>query len=208
MLRSASGVVPAAGGSTRMGSPKGLLELEGVSFVRRVVRTLREGGCEPVLVVVRSEDAGTGDEAARSGATTLVNPEPGDGPITSLRRVLEVLDETVSHVVWLPLDHPMVRPETVTALLDEAEASGAPITLPLHEDQRGHPAVFERSIFPELLDPSLQGGARTVVHRNLDAARLVPVTDPGVLVDIDTPEEYRALVRRFTGTRPPGGEPA
>lgn len=187
-----------------MGSPKGLLELEGVSFVHRIVGALSEAGCEPVLVVVRADDATTGSEAERAGARTLVNPEPGDGPITSLRKALEHLDVAVSHVVWLPLDHPTVRSETIARLIDQAAASGAPVTLPIYEGRRGHPAVFERSVFPELLDPALQGGARTVVHRHLDGARLVPVTDRGVLIDIDTPEEYRALVRKVESTAPRG----
>jgi len=89
-----------------------------------------------------------------------------------------------------PVDHPLVRPETVTALLMAFAESDAPLILPVHSGERGHPALFRRDLFPELLDPNLEGGARTVVHGHLDAARLVPVEDAGVITGIDTPESY------------------
>lgn len=188
-----AGIVPAAGSSRRMGAPKGLLELDGETFAHRVVRALRAGGCAPVLFVARPDDEGAAEEARASGATVLENPDPGPGPITSLRLALAELDGAVTHVVWLPLDHPRVRPATVKTLIRAAHAHGAHVTLPLHQGRRGHPAVFARALFPELLDPALEGGARTVVHRHLDGARLVEVEDPGVLIDVDTPAEYRAL---------------
>lgn len=176
-----------------MGAPKGLLELDGETFGRRVVTALRDGGCAPVLFVARPDDEGAAEEARASGATVIQNPDPGPGPVTSLRLALAELDGSVTHVVWLPLDHPRVRAATVTTLIREAREHGAQVTLPIHAGRRGHPAVFARALFPELLDPALEGGARTVVHRHLDGARLVEVADPGVLIDVDTPAEYRAL---------------
>jgi molybdenum cofactor cytidylyltransferase len=64
----------------------------------------------------------------------------------------------------------------------------------MHHGKRGHPAVFGAALFAELADPSLEGGARTVVHRHLDRALLVDVEDAGVLTDIDTPEAYAAAL--------------
>jgi molybdenum cofactor cytidylyltransferase len=189
-----AGVVPAAGASVRMGTPKGLLPLEGSTFARRVATALRDGGCDPVLFVVRAGDTRLAAEARAAGATVLENPDPGPGPLSSLRLALEQLAGTVDHVVWLPLDHPGVEARTVAALIAEARAHGTPVTLPVHQGSRGHPAVFGRAVFSELLDPELEGGARTVVHRHLGTARLVDTDDPGVLVDVDTPAEYRALV--------------
>src|SRR5690606_33812293 len=112
-------------------------------------------------------------EAASAGAEVLTNPHPGEGPITSLRLALRALPSEVAGVVYLHVDRPLVRADTVRALLAEARATGAALTLPVHGGERGHPSVLSRSLFAELLDPSLQGGARTVVHRHLAAARLV-----------------------------------
>lgn len=196
-----AGVVPAAGSSRRMGRPKALLRIGGETFVRHVVRALREGGCEPVFVVGTEGDAEAAEEAAAAGGTLLPNPEPGEGPITSLRVALAELDGSCDGVVYLPLDHPMVPAPVIAELLAAAEESGAPLTLPLFGDERGHPAVFGRELFAELLDPALQGGARTVVHRHLDEACLVPTRERGVVTDVDNPDAYADALDLFVEGR-------
>jgi len=189
-----AGVIPSAGASSRMGRPKALLPLGGETFLQRTVRTLRSGGCDPVLVVVARGEKQLAQEAERAGARVLFNPDPGEGPITSLRVALEELGDSVPGLAYLPVDHPMVRAETVATLLAAARDAAAALTVPMHDGKRGHPCVFGAALFAELTDPSLQGGARTVVHRHLDRALLVEVHDAGVLTDIDTPEAYAAVL--------------
>ncbi len=70
----------------------------------------------------------------------------------------------------------------------------------MHGSERGHPAVFGRALFAELADPTLEGGARTVVHRHLPEALKLQVDDPGVLVDVDTPEVYESVLASEDGT--------
>lgn len=189
-----AGIVPSSGASERMGQDKGLLQVEGRSFLQRTVAALSEGGCDPVLVVVADGEDALAAEAARAGAVVLLNPDPGEGPITSLRIGLAALDGSVAGVAYLPVDHPMVRAETVGRLIEEARSTGAPLTIPVHEGKRGHPAVFAKQLFVELLDPALEGGAKTVVHGHLDEAALVDVDDEGVVIDIDTPDMYEAVL--------------
>lgn len=197
-----AGVIPSAGASVRMGRPKALLRLAGETFLERTVIALREGGCDPVLVVVADGDENAAREAAGTGAQVLVNLHPGEGPITSLRVALAALGDTAAGLVYLPVDHPLVRGDTVRALLDAARKQEAALTLPVYDSERGHPAVFGASLFAELSDPTLEGGARTVAYRHLDHAVLVDVDDAGVITDIDTPEIYEAAV----GGRPPPGD--
>jgi nicotine blue oxidoreductase len=184
-----------------MGRPKALLSVEGETFIECAVRALRDGGCDPVFVVVAGGDGDAAREAADAGARVLTNPDPGEGPITSLRLALAELDASAAGIVYLPVDHPLVRAETVAALVTAARAEGAALTLPVYDSERGHPAVFGRSLFVELSDPTLEGGARTVTHRHLDDALLVDVEDAGVITDIDTPEIYEEAVG---GRLPPG----
>jgi CTP:molybdopterin cytidylyltransferase MocA len=183
-----------------MGRPKAMLQVEGETFLARTVRALADGGCEPVLVVVAgTEDERTpqssafADAARRAGARVLSNPDPGEGPITSLRLAIASLGDAVAGLVYLPVDHPMVRPETVSALLAAARSVDAALTVPVHRGKRGHPAVFGAALFGELVDPALEGGARAVVHRHLGEAHLLEVDDAGVILDIDTPEAYAAV---------------
>ena len=77
-------------------------------------------------------------------------------------------------------------------LIASLEVSDAPILVPSYGGERGHPVLFRRSVFPELFEDGLAEGARTVVHRHLLDLLEVGVPDPGVLTDIDTPDEYRS----------------
>jgi molybdenum cofactor cytidylyltransferase len=185
-----------------MGATKALLELEGRTFLARVVAALPEGGCASVLVVIPEGDDALEAAARAAGGDVVPNPAPGEGPITSLRLAIARVAGTAAGVAYLPVDHPLVRPATVARLLDAARASGAPLTVPVLDGRRGHPALFAASLFADLVDPRLEGGARTVVHRRLDEARLVDVDDPGVVADIDTPDAYAALVE--SAQRPEG----
>lgn len=187
------GVVPCAGASARMGKPKALLTIRGTTFVQAVVDALSAGGCEPVLSIV-PEDPVVEEAARATGALVLTNLRPGEGPITSMRLALAELGDTVEGVIYLAVDHPCVRAETIATLLDAARSTDAPLVIPTHEGERGHPSFFRQSLFRELMDPTLDGGARTVVHRHLARAELVAVHDPGIRLDIDTPAEYDAML--------------
>lgn len=176
-----------------MGRSKALLDLDGETFVRRAVRSLAEGGCDPVLVITAENDVAVIAEARGAGARVLTNPDPGEGPITSLRIALAALAESVEGIAYLPVDHPLVDASTVTRLIAESRACESLLTIPMHGPKRGHPAIFRRELFPELTDPHLSGGARTVVHRHLQEACIVDVDDAGVIADIDTPEAYGAV---------------
>ena len=195
------GVVPASGASRRMGTPKATMDLNGRSFVQRVVDALRDGGCEDVIVVVPPGDAKIISAARATGATIIENPDPGEGPITSMRLALRTLSEDVDAIAWLPVDYPLVDGAIVRHLLSSIATESAPLALPVHEyfidrvrhEKRGHPAVFTRALFPELTDPGLVGGARRVVLRHLTRAALAVVRDPRVVTDIDTPSDYDAV---------------
>lgn len=194
-----AGVVPAAGASLRMGTPKALLDAGGRSFVQAAALALSGGGCEPVVVVVGPHHDEVARQAREVGARVVVNAEPGEGPITSVRLALASLPDGTDAFALLPVDHPTVAPATVAALGEALLDGDAPVVLPVFRGRRGHPALFSRVLFPELLDPGLRGGARAVVHAHLDAARMVEVADAGVVADVDTPEAYHAL---FPGDPP------
>lgn len=191
--RGFTGVVPAAGASRRMGRAKALLDYDGATFLERVVTALSGGGCTGVVVVVGPDSEPIRAAAEATGADVLMNPDPGDGPITSMRLAIRALDPDSTGIAWLPLDFPLVKPEHVRRLIAEAESTGAPVTLPVFGAKRGHPAIFRSALFPELTDEALEGGARTVVHRHLGEARLVPFDEAAVVTDVDTPDAYAAL---------------
>ena len=181
-----------------MGAPKALLHAGDSTFLERVTDALLQGGCATVIVVVADLDGPVAERARAAGARVEVNTEPADGPITSLRVALRALSDDVAACAFLPVDHPLVKAATVARLIASLEASEAPIVVPSYGGERGHPVLFRRSVFPELLEDDLAEGARTVVHRHLPDLLEVGVSDAGVLADIDTPGDYRLHFEEIT----------
>lgn len=175
-----------------MGKSKASLEIDGETFLQRATRTLIDGGCAEVVAIMPPE------EALPTGGPVRAAPGPGGEQIDSLRAGLRALPRGTDAVVVMPVDHPLVRADTVRALIARFEGTGAPIVLPDHDGGHGHPVLFSAAVFDELLDENLPEGARTVVHAYVDELEEVAVDDPGIHADVDTPEDYE----RYVGGRP------
>jgi molybdenum cofactor cytidylyltransferase len=172
--------VLAAGQGSRFGEPKAQAKLaSGERFLDAVVRVATESELRPVLAVVP-----TGIEVP-APARAIVNPNPRSEQAASLRLALAGLanDPAEAVVVW-PVDHPFVHVLSVRALMDAFKRTRAPIVLPVYEGRRGHPVLFARTVWLELMTAT--GGARTVVHAHAADVVEVPVPDHGVTRDIDT----------------------
>lgn len=185
------GIVLAAGRSRRMGEPKALLPAGDGSFLARAVGALSDGGCGRVVVVV-----GTGEGAARiareardAGAEVVVNPAADAEQVDSLRAALRALPPDTEAAVVAPVDVPDVTAELVGRLVDGFRRSGAPVAVPALAGKHGHPVLFGRAVFGELLQDDLPEGARTVVHGHQHTLLEIPVDR--LPADLDTPEEYR-----------------
>jgi molybdenum cofactor cytidylyltransferase len=174
-----------------MGEPKALLDAGGQTFLARILDSLRSGGADPLVVVVRELSDPIAKEALAHGGTVVLNPDPSTGPVSSLQAGIRALAEEAPGLLFAPVDHPLFAPATVRILLDGFAKTRAPLIVPAFEGWRGHPVFFGRDLFPELLEENLPEGARTVVRRYLEKRVQLEVQDPGILTDIDTPEEYR-----------------
>lgn len=187
------GVIPAAGRSTRIGNPKPLLDADGRTFLDRAVSTLREGGIDQILIGVRESRGPIHAAAVRTGARVTVPAQVDDGPIATIRAALQREDDEgrPDALVILPVDHPRVDSATVSALVEAFAQGDDHLVLPVYEGRSGHPILVAGPLLDELQEPDLAEGARTVVRRHREAARLLDVPDRGILVDIDTLPEYR-----------------
>jgi CTP:molybdopterin cytidylyltransferase MocA len=185
-----SGIVLAGGRSRRMGRAKALLDADGRTFLERTLDALRFGGCGEVVVVLNTEDPIIDDIVARAKARSTPGAGPGTEQIQSLRAGLRSVSQSAEAVLVLPVDHPMVKPGTVAAMIAAFRESAAPVVRPVHEGRRGHPVLFASEVFEELLSGELPEGARSVVRGLTDRVVDVEVDDRGVVTDIDTPSEY------------------
>lgn len=182
-----------------MGRPKALLSCppDGHTFVTQAIRTLCAGGVEEVVVVGRPDDHALRDEIGRhtSPVPYLENQTPELGQLSSLLVGLTYAEACdAGAVMVLPVDIPTVSSATVRMLLDAFEQGPEPLVRAVHGGNHGHPLIIGRSLFAELraVDPSV--GARAVLRRDPSRVREVEVADPGVLRDVDVPDDYRRLI--------------
>lgn len=195
------GLVLAAGASARMGRPKAWLPVGSECFLTRVCRVLAEGGLTDLVVVTGPETADVGRCLSDAGisARLIENRNRDRGQLSSLQAGLTLADRPGVDAVLVHLvDAPLVRPATVRAVIEAFHRTRAPIVRPLAGTRHGHPVVFARPLFDDLrtADPAL--GAKAVVRAHAERAVDVPVDDPGVYEDIDTPEDYRRLIGDIT----------
>ncbi|MBZ5676345.1 MAG: nucleotidyltransferase family protein [Acidobacteriia bacterium] len=192
-----AGIILAAGASSRMGTPKALLDYRGETFVGRLVRVLGTS-CNPVIVVL-----GYHAEALRrrvpATATIAINPDPSRGQLSSLQTGLAALPADAEGFAFIPVDSPAVAEGTV-ATLARAFEQRKPETLfviPRQSGKRGHPVFAARSIAAEFLALPPTAEAREVVHAHVDRTEYVDVDDSGIFTDVDDPEAYRQLKERL-----------
>ena len=183
-------LIAAAGLSSRMGAFKPMLPLGGDTIIRRGVKTLLAGGCAPVAVV-------TGREAERLRAhlsdlpvTCLYNPDYASCQmLDSVKLGLRWLEGRCGRLLFTPGDVCLYGTETVEALL----ASRAPVCFPVYAGRRGHPILISASLIPSILSYGGEGGLAGALA-GVPGTEELPADAPGVLLDADTPEDYRRML--------------
>jgi CTP:molybdopterin cytidylyltransferase MocA len=191
-------VVLAAGEGNRIGHPKALLrtDRDDESFVQRACGVLRAGGVTEVVVIV-SPAIVDSVMALNPGGRVLTNTEPARGQLSSLLIAIDALGAKTQAIAVLPVDVPLVRPETVRALIDVWSRTRLPVVRPASGGRHGHPVIFDRGIFHEIMATPLAGGARPLVRRHATADGDVFTEDKGAFCDIDTVEDYHEAFGRL-----------
>lgn len=177
-----------------MGRPKALLRAGGDTFVGRILRTLRDAGTGETVVVIRpGADDVTREVAATGFGRVIENPDPDRGQLSSLLTGLNAVDRPgVDAVLVTLVDVPLITAATVRLLLERARLARAPILRAVHAGRHGHPVVFMRAVFAALRDADPSLGAKAVMRDH--GVEDVDVGDPGVIEDVDTPDDYRRLI--------------
>ena len=111
--------------------------------------------------------------------------------ITSIQAGIRALPEGLAGAMLFLVDHPVVEAETIEALI--ARLRPGHIVLPTFEGRRGHPVLFSAPVLKEVLALPSSQGANIIVHRDPKRIVQVPLNAPGILIDIDTPEQFRRL---------------
>jgi nicotine blue oxidoreductase len=182
-----AGLLLAAGAGRRFGGPKALVELGGERLVDRGVRLLREGGCDPVVVVL-----GAAPDLVVPGALTVVAADWAEGMGASLRAGLAALAATPAQACVVALvDQPRVGAEAVRRLTAAGPVEAAVAT---YDGAPRNPVLLSRPVWAEVAAAAAgDTGARGWLRAHPDRVTTVPCDGTGSPADVDTPADLTAL---------------
>ncbi|RBQ20326.1 nucleotidyltransferase family protein [Spongiactinospora rosea] len=192
-----AGLLLAAGEGARFGMPKAEIEFAGERLVDRAVRTLREGGCHPVIVVL-----GAALVQVR-GAVVVHNAAWRTGMGSSLRAGLAALPAEAERVVVMLVDQPRIGPEAVARLI-EAAHEGASLAVATYAGRPRNPVLISREHIPAVAESAIGDiGARDFLRANPTLVTPVPCDDVADPADIDTPHDLATLTSDDTPAATP-----
>jgi molybdenum cofactor cytidylyltransferase len=193
--RSVAAIILAAGRSSRMGSHKLLLPYRGRPMVSWILAAACASQADPVIVVLGHEAEQVEAALQADGAFEIVrNPRYAEGMSTSLKAGLAAAPQEADGALILLGDQPLITPEIIDAMIAESASAPEAIIAASYRGRRGNPVLFPRRYFAELEAISGDEGGRSVLARAPDRVRLLEIDDALAGRDIDTPQEYQALV--------------
>ncbi len=189
-------ILLAAGESRRMGQLKALLPWQGDTLLGCQVSSLLQAGIHQVVVVLgHKRDKLLPLLEGRDRVIPVFNPDYRAGKTTSIKTGLRARQAADAQtLVLLNVDQPRTS-ETISTLLSKHESSDCLITIPVFQGKGGHPIIFDCSLLPELREiAELSQGIRAVVSKHEERMQRVEMDTPGILWDLNTPEQYQAAV--------------
>jgi len=185
----------AAGSSSRMGRPKQLLPYSGKSLLEHTVDTANDTDANPVIVVLGANAALLEKEISEKKVHVAVNTEWNEGMASSVRcgiTTLQHIAPSCDAVIIMVCDQPFVSSSLLNELVATQKESGKPIVTSQYEIAVGPPALFHKTIFPELLELKGDAGARKIIEQR--SADVATVLFKEGNIDIDTEADYKALL--------------
>lgn len=193
-------VILAAGSSSRMGSPKQVLQFGGMSLLRRAVLAALGAGCFPVIVVTGAHAELSRRELDGLDVREAFNPRWETGMASSIAVGLEGLigaDADAAAAVFLLCDQPHVTAGVIAGLAEAHRITRKPVIASTYGGSFGVPALFDRSLFAELGRLAGGAGAKQVIERYAAQAHFLPFQ--GGEVDVDTREDFSRLIATDVG---------
>lgn len=184
-------VIPAAGLSSRMGLFKQLMSYQGKPLIAHGIEAMAVAGAGPI-VVVTGHRADALEEALRAYPVRCVcNPDYATADMLASIRIGLSAIASYDAVCILPCDLAPLSTETVALLIDAFRRTGAPVVGPCHRGRRGHPPLLSYEAAQAVLRYQGEGGLRAALRPFTADTLLVETGDPGVLADLDTPDDVR-----------------
>jgi molybdenum cofactor cytidylyltransferase len=196
-------LVLAAGESSRMGRPKPLLPLDdGETFLSHLLGEIRASRVSRTVLVLGYRPEVILDAMPEVAPLAVVNEQYELGQLSSLHVGLNAVDDDVDAILMCLADHPFITRQVIDEIITAFDRTRRPIVVPTYGGGRGHPTLFARSLFNELLAAPLDQGARVVVRAHAAEILELPTNEVGILADVDTPAQYEQWLSHWREQRP------
>lgn len=184
-----SSLVLLAGDSRRMGRPKQHVELGRQTFLNLIISKLllNRQFLDNLVFVGQSGDETGQQQVAAVGGIWVNNPNPENGPLSSIRLALACIPPDSAIMLW-PVDHPMVAASTVTELMQTWQQTPDKITVPSDGQKRGHPGIFPAWCQRVFFEIDLNAGARQIMQMHPDKISHVVTDDIWITRNLNTPQ--------------------
>jgi molybdenum cofactor cytidylyltransferase len=187
-------LILAAGLSSRMGKLKALLPLGGETIIERLIASFYENRVE-IYVVTGHRGQEIAEMLRDYDVTFVENPDYASGMFSSVKAGVRALRTATQAFFVMPVDIPLIKKSSVESLIDAYHQHSGKIIYPVFEGKRGHPPLLPVNLATVISNWSSDGNLRDVLNSQPGLAFEVDVNDRGVLLDIDTTEDYQSLLK-------------
>jgi molybdenum cofactor cytidylyltransferase len=187
-----SGIILAAGKSTRMGSPKALLKIGDKSFAQHIVATLIASRVLDIVLVLGADAEPIQNQLNWFEGKPVINKEWEKGQLSSVLLGLRAVERQDLHgvLIW-PVDRPLVSRHVVVGMLHQFWTKHKQIVVPIYKGRRGHPVLFGKDLFHDLESAPMEVGARKVLQDHPNDVLEYQTEEEGIVINIDSPEDYQ-----------------
>lgn len=185
-------LILAAGKSSRMGSPKALLDLGGKTALQRVIELHRNAGVDNLVVVTGQWSEKIVPAARALGAKAIHNSNHKDGMFSSILTGLAALKRPAAVFVH-PVDIPLVGPDTLERIIKAWSERREGVIRPSDGSRFGHPPLIDRGLIPAIEAWNGSQGLKGALRSLKDRTFIVEVDDPAIMWDMDTPGDHQRL---------------
>lgn len=195
-------IILAAGYSSRMGDFKPLLPLNGKPAIANAIASFCQAGITDIRVVVGYRSHDLLPVLERLDVMSIVNKKFDFGMFSSVHAGVSSLNGDVAGFFLLPVDTPLVKSNTIEELIEKYKQCQCSVVYPTFLGKRGHPPLVSKKCFRTILDQEFSGNLRSILQQYEQDACDVSCIDHGILLDMDTPEDYQKLISLPQGKIP------
>lgn len=197
MTSGISGIILAAGLSSRMGEPKQLLPFGESTIIGTVIDNLLGSKLDEVIVIIGHEAEKVQAHIQHKPVKIVLNPDYKEGMLTSAQRGVESISASADAFAMTLVDLPLITPDLVDMVIDAYSQAEGGIAVPSYNYRRGHPVIFDRRYADDILGlDGDSGGVRSLFKKYADDIHYVTVDTDRVLTDIDYRKDYEKALQK------------